>query len=262
METRWRLAPGEFHAALTDFGVVALRQVGDELVGLRGLRGLHDLSAVRIEASVGDVVGHGPVEQEGVLTHVPHGVPEAVEGHVAHVPAVDPDRAVGHVVEPDEELEDGGLARARGADESDGLARLRGEVHVLQHRFVLVGEVHAVVLDFAPHAVEFLGVGVVRDGRLHRHQREDAARGGLRVLVAVHDLAHLGQGLDHALDQQEERDERPDREVAREKERRLAQQPEPAHDERRDERDGGQQLHPRPVDEVEPEHFQSRRKYS
>jgi hypothetical protein len=79
-------------------------------------RGL-DLGLVGVRAAEGDVVGDRAAEQERLLGHDPHLRAQRVRRHVAQVVAVDEHAPVGWVVEARDELGEGRLARARGADE-------------------------------------------------------------------------------------------------------------------------------------------------
>jgi hypothetical protein len=81
----------------------------------------------------------GVVEERGFLRDERDRNCASETTDVAHVLAVDADGAAGDVVEARQQVEDGGLAGARGADEGDGFAGLDGEAHVLERRRVAVG---------------------------------------------------------------------------------------------------------------------------
>ena len=83
------LAAGEGVAPLADHRVVAVGQVGDELVGAGRLgRGL-DLVEGGRRLAVGDVVAHRHGEQEGLVEHHADVGPQAGQGQIPHVVAVD-----------------------------------------------------------------------------------------------------------------------------------------------------------------------------
>ena len=64
--------------------------------------------------------------------------------------AVDPHRAAHHIVEARDQVDDGGLAGAGGADDRDRLARLGDEADAAQHvLFLLVGGVDVIELHLA-----------------------------------------------------------------------------------------------------------------
>ena len=116
------LAARQREALLADHRVVAVGQLDDELVRAGGAgRGL-DLGVGGVGPAVGDVGAHGVGEEERVLEHDADLRAQRVERDVAHVDAVDADRPGLHVVEAGEQQAHGRLARARRADERDGLA--------------------------------------------------------------------------------------------------------------------------------------------
>ena len=66
LTARQRVAP------LADDAVVAVGQLADEVVGLRGAGGGDDLVERRVGPAVGDVVAHRHREQERLVEHQPH----------------------------------------------------------------------------------------------------------------------------------------------------------------------------------------------
>ncbi len=113
------LAARQRAAALADDGVVAFRQLEDEVVRAGELGGGDDALHRRRRIGERDVVADGAVEQHVLLQHdadlapqpgdVDHGEIDAVDQHAP---------ALGHV-EPLHELGERALARARGADDAD-----------------------------------------------------------------------------------------------------------------------------------------------
>ncbi len=61
------LTPREAHAPLPNLGAVALRQVGDELVGVGRPSCRHDLLECGVWVSVGDVFGDAAREEDRLL---------------------------------------------------------------------------------------------------------------------------------------------------------------------------------------------------
>ena len=76
-----------------------------------------------------------------VLRHHADGVVHACLCEIADVVTVDAHRAGGDVVEPRHERREGGLARARRADERDQLTRCDRQVDVAQYFGGFAGEV-------------------------------------------------------------------------------------------------------------------------
>src|SRR5690606_11839596 len=163
------LAAGEAGAALAEFGVQAVLEVADELVGPGGGQSLPDAGVVDALAVERDVGADGVVEDEGNLLDQRGGGGEGGGGEFAQVDAVEPDRAPGGVDEPGGQVGQGRLARAGGADERDGLAGFDGEGHVAQR------------------------LGAVRVGVGHRVEFEAGGAGALEFALAVGHVAGGGQ---------------------------------------------------------------------
>ena len=118
----------ETAAPLAQSRLVPLGQPLDEVVGLGQLGRRDHLIVTRLGPPEANVVHHRIVEEKTVLEHQADLAAQAVERDIAHVHAVDGDAAAGHVVEAGDEVDQGGLARARRADDGHGLARLCHQV--------------------------------------------------------------------------------------------------------------------------------------
>ena len=116
------LPAGELHAALADERRVALGEALDEVVRVGGARGGLDLRVGGPGAPVADVVGDAAAEEDGLLRDHADAAPQAVGRDLPQVVAVDEDAAAVGIVEAREERREGGLARARGADQRHHLA--------------------------------------------------------------------------------------------------------------------------------------------
>ena len=116
------LALADVAGVLVDLGVVALRQRLDEVVDVGRLRRRLHLLVGGVQLAVADVVANGAVEQPRVLQHHAEQAAQIVAREIADVRAADLDAARLHVLEAHEQLDPGGLAGARGADQRDGLA--------------------------------------------------------------------------------------------------------------------------------------------
>ena len=119
------LAARERDPALADHGVVAVRQLLDELVCLRGLRRPLDLLVRGVEDAERDVLADGGREEEGILGDDADLAPERAARDVADVDAVDEHAALGRVVEARHERGERRLARAGVADQRDRSSRAR-----------------------------------------------------------------------------------------------------------------------------------------
>jgi hypothetical protein len=133
------LAGGELRAALADLGVVAVRQLGDELLGADRRGGGADLLVLGVGAAEGDVLAHGAREQERLLRHDPHLRAQRVAGDLAQVVPVDEHAPAGGVVEAGDELGHRRLARAGGAHERDVSPGRDVQVDVLEREWRSAG---------------------------------------------------------------------------------------------------------------------------
>ena len=147
------LAAGEHHAALADDGVVASGKLGDEVVDQRGAGGGFDLGLRRAGAAEADVLGDGAGEHHRLLLDIGKARAEVGGVEVADVDAVDEDGAGVDVVEALDEAEDGGLTRARCADQRDGLAFRHGEGQLVDDLLALAGLVGEVDILEAQRAL-------------------------------------------------------------------------------------------------------------
>ena len=117
-------------------GMGALGQA-DQLQGVEGPLAALVEGDAGVEEPVGDVVQHGGVlGQEELLEDEPDPggaqVGHVVVGHRCHVEPGDPHPAAGGPVEGAHQLQQGGLARPRGADDPDQLPLADGEAHLAQ----------------------------------------------------------------------------------------------------------------------------------
>ena len=95
------------------------------------------------------------------------------EGHIAQIVPVDGDAPFGGIVEARQQVDDGGLARAGGAQQGDRLARLGLEADILQHRLAAAEVAEGDILEAHP--------------ALHRRQRDGTRLVG-HIALGVQDL--------------------------------------------------------------------------
>ena len=118
------LAAREPHAAIADRRVVALRQVENELFGVRFARRHLDLGPRRVEPAVTDIFADRSAEQQRLLRHDRDRAAQRGQLDARDIDAVECDPAGLRLVEARYEIDDGGLPRARWTDERDDLAGL------------------------------------------------------------------------------------------------------------------------------------------
>ncbi len=92
-----------------------------------------DERVLHVWLAVGDVVAHGVVEEDGLLRDLRDLAAQRAEGELAHVVAVDEDASGSHVEEARDEIDEGGFARAAGADEREHFAGMDIEIDVMQN---------------------------------------------------------------------------------------------------------------------------------
>ena len=200
--------------------LVALRQAGDEVVGVCQLRRLDTLLIGGIQFTVADVVHHRTGEQIGFLQHHAQGSPQVGLGNLVDVDVVVADFAVGNVIEPVNQVRNGGLARAGGAYKGDFLAGMGVQGHIVQHRLLRhIAEVHVKHGDIAlqlgighgtvrlvgmlpgPAAGALVGLGNVAVFINYRVDQTDVALILLRLLVhQLKDTLRTGQRHDDGID--------------------------------------------------------------
>ena len=138
--------------------VITLRHGAYKEVDLRGARSRHDLVARRLGTAVGDVFGNRAVKQPGVLQHHAKLLAQLAAVHTARVHAVERNAAAIDLIEAHEQVDERGLARARGSHHGDLLARLGGKRHVTHKRLVgRITKTHVLKGDTALNATRQLG---------------------------------------------------------------------------------------------------------
>src|SRR5699024_5575488 len=84
-----------------------------------------------------DVVRQGPAKEKVVLEHHAEHFVQFLGGNAAQVPAVNQDAPCVRVIGPQQQAEQSGFSAARGADDAQGLPRLKGETYIVQIFFRL-----------------------------------------------------------------------------------------------------------------------------
>ncbi len=180
----------EVVALLRDLGLVALGQAADEPIGVGQFgRGI-DLVVAGLQPSVADVLHHRAGEQKGVLQHNAQLLADGGLLHGPDVLAIDGDRARVHIVEAAEQIDDGRLARARRADQGDGLAGLGRQADIMSTGLLrVVAKGHPLKGHRALDVLQRQGVGLDRApmGRASStsKMRSAPARADCRLLYSM-----------------------------------------------------------------------------
>ena len=146
----------EIRTVRSEHRLIAVFEVGDEIVGICELRRSVDLLICRIELAVADIVHYSAREQVSVLKNYRLRAAEVVLLYLVDVYPVIAYLSVGDVVETVDEVRDSGLACAGRADECYLLTCLRVEAYAVEDGlFRLVAEVYVIELDISAD----LGIG-------------------------------------------------------------------------------------------------------
>ena len=174
------------------------------------------ISSLRgVRAAERDVVAHRAGEEEALLRNDPELAAERLLRHVAQVGPVDRDPSLARVVEASEELGDRRLARPRVPDERDGRPGGDVEIEAVQDlRPVAVAEVEALERDVAFDPAELAGTGAVPHLRLLIHHVHDLVESGDGGEERVVELRQLLDGVEEVRDVEDEREERPHRDLS------------------------------------------------
>ena len=116
------MAAGYVRAALFYVGVVAVRELGDKVVGLGQLAYMYKLLIRGVLVAPAEVFLDSAGKQLVLLQHDGHLAAQRFNIVLAHVAASDLHAALGHVVEPRDEVHERGLRGARAADDANCLA--------------------------------------------------------------------------------------------------------------------------------------------
>ncbi len=191
-----------------------MRQAQDEFMGVGSAGRRHDFLARGIGLAVGDVLGNGAEEQEGLLQHQADVAAEVRHLEPADVHAVELDGALAHVIETADQVDQGALARAAVADQTDHFTRTNLQIQVLDHGAAAVAEGQVVQRDGALHARQLDRVDRVRHVAHVVEDVEDAFGAGRRLLRDRDDAAHRVQAAVEAADVGDEGRQDTDRDLA------------------------------------------------
>jgi hypothetical protein len=124
-----------------------------------------------------------------------------------YVDAIDSDGALDSVVETRNEVDEGGFARARLSDKSDGLAFVDSEVDIAEDPIVLIFERYVVETDFVVERVDRLGVRGFGNGVLSIENSVDALERSHAFLDAITSARELFERVDYRVEDDEIVDE-------------------------------------------------------
>ena len=123
------LPAGDVHASLAQVGVQALWHPLQKFGGAGRPTGRPQLLVARVRFPPPQILPHGAGEENVLLEHDAHRVPQSPEIVLPHIPAAHPDRPLGGVVQPGNELHQGSLGRASTAQDAHRLPCRDMELH-------------------------------------------------------------------------------------------------------------------------------------
>src|SRR5579885_2851789 len=135
------LAHAQVTPAFANGRIVAVGQLQHQFVQADGAGRLLDLFVCGVQATVANVLADSAGEEEWLLQHNADLAAQRTLRHVADIVSIDEDGSLLDVIETRDQAGDGAFARARWADDGDGLPRLNGEIKAAQHgQFGMVAE--------------------------------------------------------------------------------------------------------------------------
>ena len=126
------LSARDVGAALFDTRVIAVGHLVDELVGTGQAARLAALLQCGVGLPPAQVLKHRPREERILLQHDGHLIAQRSQVVLLDIAPTDEHLALPHVVEPRDEVDERRLARARTADDADGLAAADAERDVVE----------------------------------------------------------------------------------------------------------------------------------
>ena len=190
------LTTRELEPAVPDDRVVPVGQCRDEIMSGSRLGGLDDVFIAGIRAAKSNVCRRSVVEQGDVLADQRNAVAQARHGDVAHVLTIHGNRPTRGVVETQQQVHDGGFARAAGADKRDGAPGLNVEGDVFKRRLPglvgkgCIGERHSAALE-----LQGFGVGGIEDFGFLVEQIKAALHRGEAFLQSRVQISEAADGL-------------------------------------------------------------------
>ena len=195
------LSAGKLQSPVAHHRIQPLRLTGDEIPDVRLPAGLDHLLLRRLRLGVQQVVPDGSVEQIGFLGHHADAVPQGLKILLPHVHAVKEHPSPAHVPQPGNQVHDGALSAAAGADDRHAVPAFQFKRNILQNRPVLrICEGHVLKAYLAPpllrnHRMLRLGdfyrhVKIFKNPREHGHGPDPFH---LHVQQVVHRAVHPSQ---------------------------------------------------------------------
>src|SRR5579885_1777357 len=171
------LAHAQVTPAFANGRIVAVGQLQHQFVQADGAGRLLDLFVCGVQATVANVLADSAGEEELLLQHNADLAAQRTLRHVADIVSIDEDGSLLDVIETRDQAGDCAFARARWADDGDGLPRLNGEIKAAQHgQFGMVAEGDVAKLYAALDGRHLARAWPVGDFDRHAQNLEDTLR--------------------------------------------------------------------------------------
>ncbi len=148
------LAARQLDAAFADQRAVTFRQPQDELMGVGQTRSLLNRSHAGSGPAIGDILGQRAVKQDRLLLHNGDLAAQRVLRGLGDILTVDQDAPAADVVKPLHQLDKGGLAGARAADEANAFAGADFHRQAVIQRRAMTAVMERDVLEHDPSTVD------------------------------------------------------------------------------------------------------------
>ena len=200
----------EARARAGEQGVIAIMQVADERMAVAHLRRLDHPRVRGGEVRVFEVPAHRVGKEHRVLQHDGRAAPQAAAGNVADVDPIDQDLAAVDIIKAHEQVDNGRLPAAGGADKGHLLPGMHREAEVMQHLLARhIGEIDIFKADNAAAVLHRVGAALIL--RLLLENGEHPLRAGNGCLDLPIELGQLVDRPPELLGIDDEGRDHPDR---------------------------------------------------
>ena len=210
------LPAGQPNGALSDNGIVPGRQMRDELVRVRGVRGVFQLLMSGVRLAEPQIIRHSAVEQVRVLRNHRYAVAQGVQRKFAGVAPAELYDAGLRIVEPVHQPDQRGLPRAACADYAQRLPFSKIERHVIERRPVsaVVPERNRFERNLRAQVRRRARPGGVHHSNLLVQDAEDALRRGQHTHTLVVQVRQLSHRPEHFYAEHQNDKQRPELHVS------------------------------------------------
>ena len=175
---------------LAHIGIIAVGRLADKIVGIGSPRGTDDLLQSSVLLCKAYICQDTARKKEGLLQHNANLRVQAFHLYIPQVAAVQKNFPLVYVIKPHNQIDEGRLSRAGGANQADHLPGFHRKADIFQHRLIgLVAEGHIFKAKSAFDGKRFAVLFVRQQGFLIQHI--------IDTIQAGHHLHHLAGQMSH-----------------------------------------------------------------